>query len=78
MTPEELRQARQAGAAFSSLSLNAAAGFEEDSAEPGYLLGQEDAVVVEAVARHWDELPRREQQVIMALSRGLDSSASNS
>jgi RNA polymerase sigma-B factor len=70
VTPEELREARQAGDAFSALSLNAPAGYEEDSTELGDLLGLEDAAVehavdMEAVARHWDELPRREQQVLI-------------
>ena len=70
VTPEELREARQAGDAFSALSLNAPAGCEEDSAELGDLLGLEDAAVehavdMEAVAQHWDELPRREQQILI-------------
>jgi RNA polymerase sigma-B factor len=70
VAPEELREARQAGDAFSALSLNAPAGYEEDSAELGDLLGLEDAAIehavgMEAVAQHWDELPRREQQVLI-------------
>lgn len=69
VTPEELREARQAGDAFSALSLNAPAG-EGDSAELGDLLGLEDAALehavdMEAVAQHWDELPRREQQILI-------------
>ena len=69
VTPQELREARQAADAFSALSLNAPAGGEEDSAELGDLLGLEDAAVehavdMEAVAQHWNELPRREQQIL--------------
>jgi RNA polymerase sigma-B factor len=70
VTPEELREARQASDAYSALSLNAPAGYEEDSAELVDLLGLEDAAVehavdMEAVAQHWNELPRREQQVLL-------------
>jgi RNA polymerase sigma-B factor len=71
VTPEELREALQALDAFSTLSLNAPSGdVEEDSAELGDLLGLEDAAIehvvdMEAVAQHWDELPRREQQVLI-------------
>ncbi len=71
VTEEELREARQAGvAAFSTLSLDAPAGGQEDSEELGSLLGEEDAaadraVDMEAVARHWDELPQREQRILV-------------
>ena len=45
-------------------------GHDEDSAELGDLLGMEDtalkhAVDMEAVERHWHELPRREQQILL-------------
>lgn len=70
VTPEELREARRAGDGFTALSLNATAGSEDDMAELGDLLGGEDAafgqaVDMEAVARHWDELPRREQRILI-------------
>ncbi len=70
VTPEALREARQAGQAFSALSLNAPVGEAEDAAELGELLGGDDtdidhAVDMEAVERHWDELPRREQQILI-------------
>ena len=70
VTPEELREARQAGEGFSALSLNVPVGEEEDSAELGEFLGSEDAAItraveMEAVERHWDELPRREQQILL-------------
>jgi RNA polymerase sigma-B factor len=70
VTPEELREARQAAQGFTALSLDAPAGGEEDSAELGDLLGQNDASIeqavdMQAVERHWDELPRREQQILI-------------
>ena len=70
VTPEELREARQAGQGFSAQSLNAPVGHDEGSAELGDLLGMEDTAVehtvdMEAVERHWHELPRREQQILL-------------
>jgi RNA polymerase sigma-B factor len=70
VTRDELREARQASQAFTALSLNAPVGDAEDSAELGELIGGEDsgidhAVDMEAVERHWDELPRREQQILI-------------
>jgi RNA polymerase sigma-B factor len=70
VTSEELREARGAGQGFSARSLNAPVGHDEDSAELGDLLGMEDtavehAVDMEAVERHWHELPRREQQILL-------------
>jgi RNA polymerase sigma-B factor len=70
VTPEELRQARQAAEGFSALSLDAPAGDDESSAELGELLGGDDAGFGQstdmlAVERHWDELPRREQQILI-------------
>ena len=70
VTSEELREARGAGQGFSARSLNAPVGHDEDSAELGDLLGMEDtavehAVDMEAVERHWHELPRREQRILL-------------
>ena len=71
VSEEELREARQAGeAAFNTLSLDGPAGGHEDDDEMGSLLGEEDAAVgraldMEAVARHWDELPQREQRILV-------------
>ena len=70
MTQEELREARQAADAFTALSLDAPAGGEQDASELGELLGGEDAgfgqtVDMETVARHWGELPRREQRILI-------------
>lgn len=70
VTPEELREARRAADGFSALSLNVPAGGDDDLSELGDLLGGEDpgygqAVDMEAVARHWAELPRREQRILI-------------
>ncbi len=70
VTPEELREARRAGEGLSALSLDMPVGDGEDSAGLGELLGSEDsafdrATDMEAVERHWSELPRREQQVLI-------------
>jgi RNA polymerase sigma-B factor len=67
---EELREARRAADGFSALSLDAPVGDGRDSAELGELLGADDAgfqhtVDMEAVERHWDELPRREQRILI-------------
>jgi RNA polymerase sigma-B factor len=70
VTRDELHEARQASQAFTALSLNAPVGEAEDAAELGEMLGREDggidhAVDMEAVERHWGELPRREQQILI-------------
>jgi RNA polymerase sigma-B factor len=70
VTPEDLREARRAAEGFSALSLDMPVGDGEDSAALGELLGGEDsafdqAVDMESVERHWDELPRREQQILI-------------
>jgi RNA polymerase sigma-B factor len=70
VTPEDLREARQAGQGFSAQSLNAPVGYDDGSPELGDLLGTEDTAVehtvdMEAVERHWHELPRREQQILL-------------
>jgi RNA polymerase sigma-B factor len=70
VTEEELREARQAGENFTALSLDAPMQGHDDPGELGSLLGEEDpavgqAVDMEAVTRHWDELPRREQRILI-------------
>jgi RNA polymerase sigma-B factor len=70
VTPDELRSARQAAEGFSALSLDAPAGDDGGSAELGELLGGDDAgfgqsIDMLAVEQHWDELPRREQQILI-------------
>ena len=70
VTPQELREARQAADGFSALSLNAPMSGLDDAAELAELLGEEDpqveqAVNMEAVASHWEQLPRREQRILI-------------
>jgi RNA polymerase sigma-B factor len=70
VTPEELRKAHRAAEGFSALSLDAPMSGQEDVAEFGDLLGEEDpdverAVDMEAVATHWEQLPRREQRILV-------------
>jgi RNA polymerase sigma-B factor len=66
----ELLEARQADLVFSAYSLDAPLSDRDDGAELGDVLGDEDAEVtraldMEAVATHWDELPKREQRIIV-------------
>ncbi len=70
VTPERLREARLAALGLGALSLNVPVSEDDGSAEFGELLGGEDpgfdrATDMEAVERHWSELPRREQQVLL-------------
>jgi RNA polymerase sigma-B factor len=71
VTAEEVREARQAReAGFGALSLDAPVGGSDDPGELGSLLGEEDAAIGQAmdmgaVARHWDELPQREQRILV-------------
>jgi len=70
VTEEELREARQAGEGFSALSLDAPLAGHDDPGDLGSLLGEDDAAVdravdMEAVAQHWDELPQREQRILV-------------
>ena len=70
VTEEDLRAARQAAEGFTALSLDAPTADADDPATLGSLLGEEDAAVnrtvdMEAVARHWVELPRREQRILV-------------
>lgn len=67
---EELNEARRAAEGFSVLSLDAPLSSQEDSAQLGDMLGQEDADVeravdMEAVASHWGQLPSREQRILV-------------
>ena len=70
VTEEELREVRQAGEGFTVLSLDAPLAGHDDPGELGGLLGEDDAAVdrvvdMEAVAQHWDELPQREQRILV-------------
>jgi RNA polymerase sigma-B factor len=66
----ELRVARQAEQAFSAYSIDTPLLAWDVSAELGDVLGEEDAdleraIDMEAVSKHWDELPRREQRALV-------------
>ena len=71
VTPGEVYEARQAEQAFSAYSLDAPAyNGSDDPSGLGEMLGEEDpevdrAVDMEAVARHWSELPEREQRILV-------------
>jgi RNA polymerase sigma-B factor len=70
VTPDELREARQAAEGFTALSLDAPMGGDEDGSDLGDLIGDEDDVLervtdMETVETHWSELPRREQQILL-------------
>jgi RNA polymerase sigma-B factor len=71
VSTDEVSEARLAGEMFTALSLNApVSGSRDDPAELGEFLGEEDsgidqALSMEAVTRHWDELPVREQRILV-------------
>ena len=67
---EDLLEARQADLVFSAYSLDAPLSDREDPALLGDVLGGEDAEVeqaidMESVATHWEELPEREQRILV-------------
>jgi RNA polymerase sigma-B factor len=67
---EDLLEARQADLVFSTYSLDAPLSDRDDPAQLGDVLGDEDADVehaieMEAVATHWNELPEREQRILV-------------
>jgi RNA polymerase sigma-B factor len=66
----DLLEARQADMVFSAYSLDAPLSDHDDPAQLGDMLGDEDADMehaldMEAVSTHWDELPEREQRIIV-------------
>jgi RNA polymerase sigma-B factor len=70
VSTDDLREARQAADSFSALSLDIPVGDGEDSVELGELLGVDDggfelATDMDTVERHWTELPRRQQQILL-------------
>src|SRR6516162_1295804 len=67
---EDLLEARQADLVFSAYSLDAPLSDREDPAQLGDVLGGKDAEVehaidMESVATHWEELPEREQRILV-------------
>jgi RNA polymerase sigma-B factor len=70
VTEDEIREARQADLAFSAYSLDAPLSDRADVGELADLLGQDDqavehAIDMEAVNAHLDELPEREQRILI-------------
>ena len=70
VSAEDLLEARQADMAFSTYSLDAPLSDRDDPAQLGDVLGEEDVemehtIDMEAVATHWDELPEREQRILV-------------
>ena len=70
VSDDDLLEARQADMVFSAYSLDAPLSDREDPAQLGDILGDEDADVeqaieMEAVATHWNELPEREQRILV-------------
>jgi RNA polymerase sigma-B factor len=66
----ELREALHAGQAFSAWSLDAPLPGRDDYAPFGETIGEEDGgldrtVNMESLTTHWDELPRREQRILV-------------
>ncbi len=69
-TAEDLLEARQADLVFTAYSLDAPLSDKDDPAQLGDVLGDEDAEMehaldMEAVSTHWDELPEREQRILV-------------
>jgi RNA polymerase sigma-B factor len=67
---EDLLEARQADMVFTSYSLDAPLSDRDDPAQLSDVLGSDDADVehtidMEAVSTHWDELPEREQRILV-------------
>ena len=70
VSADDLVEARQADMVFSTYSLDAPLSDRDDPAQLGDVLGEEDlemelAIDMEAVATHWDELPEREQRILV-------------
>jgi RNA polymerase sigma-B factor len=69
-TSADLLEARQADMVFSAYSLDAPLSDRDDPAQLGDVLGDDDAEMehtldMEAVSTHWDELPEREQRILV-------------
>jgi RNA polymerase sigma-B factor len=69
-TADDLLEARQADMVFSAYSLDAPLSDRDDPAMLSDVLGDDDAemehtIDMEAVSTHWDELPEREQRILV-------------
>jgi RNA polymerase sigma-B factor len=70
ISDDDLREARRADLVFQPASLDAPLAGRPDAASLADVLGEEDPEVehtldMESVAAHWDELPRREQKILL-------------
>jgi len=70
VSEDDLQEARQADLVFSTYSLDAPLSDREDPALLADVLGEDDpavshAIDMEAVNAHWDELPEREQRILV-------------
>ena len=70
VSDDDMQEARQADLMFSTYSLDAPLSDREDPALLADLLGGDDPAVahtidMEAVNAHWDELPEREQRILV-------------
>jgi RNA polymerase sigma-B factor len=70
VSAEDLLEARLADMVFSAYSLDAPLSDRDDPSQLGDVLGGDDpgmehAVDMEAVATHWEELPEREQRILV-------------
>ena len=70
VTAAELSEARQADTVFSAYSLDAPLSDREDPSQLADVLGDDDAgmehtIDMEAVSTHWNELPEREQRILV-------------
>ena len=70
ITPDDVREARQADLAFQAASLDSPLAAQDGAATLADLLGDDDpqlehVIDMQAVRAHWDELPDREQQLLL-------------
>jgi RNA polymerase sigma-B factor len=70
ISDDDLREARRADLAFQPASLDAPLAGQPYASSLADVLGEEDPQVehtldMESVAAHWDELPRREQKILL-------------
>ncbi len=70
VSAEDLLEARLADMVFSSYSLDAPLSDKDDPSQLGDVLGADDpsmehTIDMESVATHWEELPEREQRILV-------------
>ena len=70
VSADDLREAKRADLVFQPASLDAPVAGQPETSSLADVLGEEDPQVehtldMESVAAHWDELPRREQQILL-------------